>query len=212
MEQERDQLLMSRVVDGDATTDEWDELTVLAERDPDVWAQLAHTLRDNAGFARAVNAEVAAADAVPLPSPERARAAMTIEPRVDPFAHVSRWSGWAVAALVGIAWLAWIFNAGDAARRPEPPATGSLAGLPAADLLQAYLDRGRQEELVVGEVPDRILIDTRPTETSGGYEVLYLRQIIERRVVPDLYRVQGQDERGQPILVRFEGRPAGRGM
>jgi hypothetical protein len=201
MEQERELLLTSRVVDGDASTDEWDELTALADRDAAVWSRLAHTLRDNAGFVRAVNAEVAAADAVPLPLR-----------KVAPFAHVSRWSGWAVAAMVGIAWLAWIFNVGDPSRRAEPAPHASLAGLPAADLLQAYLDRGRQEDLVVGEVPDRILIDTRPTKSDTGYEVLYLRQIIERKVVPDLYQVQGRDERGQPILVRFEERPPGRGM
>jgi hypothetical protein len=211
MERERDQLLMSRVVDGDAATEEWDELTALAEEDPAVWARLAQTLRAHAGVARAVNAQVAAADSVPLPV-AAAPAAATVEPRVAPFAHVSRWSGWAVAAVVGIAWLAWIFNAGGPGRRAESSAPVNLAGLPAADLLQAYLDRGRQEDLVVGEVPDRILIDTRPTKTNGGYEVLYLRQIIERTVVPDLYRVQGRDERGQPILVRFQERPQGRGM
>jgi hypothetical protein len=212
MEQERDQILMSRAIDGDATTDQWDELTAMASKDPSVWRRLAETLRDHSSFARGVNAEVAVAESVPLPSPQRARALVPPEPRTEPFAHVSRWSGWAVAAIVGIAWLAWTLNVADTGHRVEPAAPVNLAGLPAADLLQAYLDRGRQEERVIGEVPDRILIDTRLSGTGQGYELVYLRQIIERAVVPDLYQFRGQDERGQPVLVRYEDRPRGRGM
>ena len=212
MEQERDQLLMSRVVDGDATTDQWDELTALAARDPSVWGRLAETLRDHASFARAINTHVAVAETVPLPSGEPSRASVTVEPRTAPLAHVSRWSGWAVAAVVGIAWLSWIFNVAGTGRVVEPQGQVNVAGLPAADLLQAYLDRGKREDLVIGEVPDRILINTRPAVSGQGYELVYLRQIMERAVVPDLYQFRGQDERGQPILVRFEERPRGRGM
>ena len=212
MEQERDQLLMSRAVDGDATTDQWDELTALAAKDPSVWRQLAETLRDHSGFARAVNAQVAVAETVSLPSPQHARAAVPPGPRTEPFAHASRWSGWTVAAAIAIAWLAWIFNVADTARGVEPPPPVQVASLPAADLLQAYLDRGKQEERVIGEVPDRILINTRPAATGQGYELVYVRQILERAVVPDLYQFQGQDERGQPVLVRYESRPRGRDM
>jgi hypothetical protein len=213
MEQERDQLLMSRVVDGDATTEHWDELTALAARDASVWRRLAETLRDHSSFARAVNTHVAVAETVPIPSEQEARrASVTVEPHTAPFAHVSRWSGWAVAAVVGIAWLSWIFNVAGTGRVVEPQGQVNVAGLPAADLLQAYLDRGKQEDRVIGEVPDRILVETRPAVSGQGYELVYLRQIMERAVVPDLYQFQGQDERGQPILVRYEERPRGRGM
>jgi hypothetical protein len=213
MAQERDQLLMSRVVDGDATKAQWDELTALASRDPTVWRRLAETLRDHSSFSRAVNAEVSVAETVPLPLHRQAPAMLTVEPRTEAFAHVGRWSGWAVAAIVGIAWLAWIFNIADTGRSFDATAPAvNVAGMPAADLLQAYLDRGRAEELVIGEVPDRILINTQPAGTGQGYELVYLRQILERAVVPDLYQFQGHDERGQPILVRYEDQPRGRGM
>jgi hypothetical protein len=33
--------------------------------------------------------------------------------------------------------------------------------------------------------------------------VIYLRQVIERAVVPDLYQIDGMDERGQPTLARY---------
>ena len=212
MEQERDALLMSRVADGDATTDQWDELTALAARDASVWRRLAETLRDHSSFARAVNTHVAVAETVPLSCGERPRASVTVDLRTAPFAHVSRWSGWAVAAVIGIAWLSWIFNLAGTGRVVEPQGQVNVAGLPAADLLQAYLDRGKQEDLVIGEVPDRVLINTRPSGSGQGYELVYLRQIMERAVVPDLYQFRGQDERGEPILVRYEERPRGRGM
>jgi hypothetical protein len=83
---------------------------------------------------------------------------------------------------------------------------------PAADLFQAYLDRGRKENVVINEVPERILIDTRPVPTGQGYELIYLHQILERAVVPDLYRIGAQDERGQPVLIRYEGPTWRRGM
>ena len=79
---------------------------------------------------------------------------------------------------------------------------------PPADILQAYLERGRQENLVIAEVPERILIKTRPA-AGQGYELLFVRQILERAVVPDLYRFDAQDETGRPTLVRFEERPRG---
>jgi hypothetical protein len=167
MEQERDQILMSRVVDGDATPQQWDELSALAARDPSVWRRLAETLRDHEGFARGVNAQVAVAESVPLPYPPRGRATVPAAPGAEPFAHVSRWSGWAVAAVVALAWLAWVLNATDAGRPAEPQQPVNLAGLPAADLLQAYLDRGRQEDRVIGEVPDRILIDSRASTSPA---------------------------------------------
>ena len=54
-------------------------------------------------------------------------------------------------------------------------------------------------------MPERVLIETRPSETGRGYELLYLRQILERTVVPDLYKFYGQDEMGRPTLVRYDG-------
>ena len=43
-----------------------------------------------------------------------------------------------------------------------------------------------------------------------GYEVVYVRQILERTVVKDLYRL-GADEAGEPRPVRVEIRPAAPG-
>ena len=55
------------------------------------------------------------------------------------------------------------------------------------------------------EMPTRVLVESRPADGGNGYEVLYLRQVLERTVVPDLYRFDGRDERGVATLVRASG-------
>jgi hypothetical protein len=222
MTQVHEDILISRIVGGDATADEWNRLTELAAHEPVLWQQLGETLRDHASFARALNASVAAADDVELPaSPVGVLPAAA--QRHAPFAHVGRWSGWAVAAVVAVAWITWIFNAARLTQGPGPATNtpgvqqsnlGSslLDAASAPDLLKAYLDRGKRDNFVIDEVPDRILIDTRPSAAGEGYEVYYLRQILERAIVPELYEYSGRDEMGRPTLVRFEGHDAGPGM
>ncbi len=195
MNEHRDDILISRVIDGDATTGEWDELTALAAADPSVWRNLALSLREDKALIRAVNIDVAVADAIELREPGR-------HPAVR--ARLGGWSGWVIAAMLGIAVVTRMLS-------PAPTESGLEAVsnraqfLSASDLLQAYLDQGRQEDLVIAEVPERVLIETRPVEAGGGYELIYLRQILERTVVPDLYRFYGQDEMGRPTLVRYDG-------
>ena len=72
----------------------------------------------------------------------------------------------------------------------------------AADAFQAYLERGQEAGRVVGEMPAKVLLEAQPSAQGSGYEVLYLRQIMERAVVSDLYEF-GVDERGRPVPVRM---------
>jgi hypothetical protein len=74
--------------------------------------------------------------------------------------------------------------------------------------MRSLLDRGRDGGLVLGEIPERVLIDARPAADGRGYELLYLRQFLEQSIVPDLYVPAGQDEQGKPTLVRYERGPA----
>lgn len=196
----RDDQIISRVIDGDASQRDWNALESIAARDPAVWRRLALALRDHAGFVRAVNASVRAADAVEAP--------VTLAgavPAAGAGPHRTRrlgtWAGWAAAAVVALAW-------GSTFLRPPGVTTlGEHAGFaeairsaPAADLIAAYLDRGRAEDRVIGELPERVLLDSRPAESGDGYELLYLRQILERVTVPDLYEYTAQDEAGRPML------------
>ncbi len=215
MDHLHDDILISRAIDGDATAAEWDELTARADANPTIWRNLAATLREHGAFARAVNAGVAVADSIEMPAPGIAptvRPAATL-PRLGGLSRLGGWSGWAIAAVLTIAWVGSVLNL----VRTNPASTGTGSahsltnhagfgdGASAADLLQAYLDKGRQEDLVIAEVPERVLIETRPSGTGRGYELLYLRQILERIVVPDLYEFYSQDEMGRPTLVRYDG-------
>ncbi|NUQ68803.1 MAG: hypothetical protein HUU18_11065, partial [Phycisphaerales bacterium] len=77
----------------------------------------------------------------------------------------------------------------------------------ASDALQEYLDRGRQDGLVIGELPDKVLVQTRPIGNGGGMEVVYLRQIVERTRVDDLYRTT-TDELGNVMGLPVRVTPA----
>ncbi len=211
MTEDRNDTLFSRVIDGDATPAEWSEISASARLDPVLWQRLAETIRDGAGFARALRAAVAVADEIDVPAgPGNAPAVFPerIPRRASWTLRAVAWCGWAAAAAIAVAWTANLAPLAPHSARPVPHNTaGVLDGAAAADLLGAYLANGRREQRVIGEVPERVLVDTRPVPAGGGYEVLYLRQILERAVVPDLYEFSAQDEVGRPALVRYEGRP-----
>jgi hypothetical protein len=92
--------------------------------------------------------------------------------------------------------------------RPERPETAQTAGPLAANLfrlnspedaLQAYKTLGGREGTVLGEMPDRVMVQSSPLSEGQGFEVIYIRQIIERRHIPDLYRA-AVDEGGNAVL------------
>ncbi len=201
MNELHDDILISRAIDGDATTAEWDQLTARAEADPTILVELAAALREHGAFGRAVNADVAVADAVEMPT-----AGFTPTARsVATLSNLRGWTGWAIAAVLTIAWVGGVLNLVQPKQALTEQA-GFAHDATAAQMLQAYLDKGRQEEFVIAELPERVLIETRPSATGRGHELLYLRQILERTVVPDLYEYYSQDEMGRPTLVRYDGK------
>ena len=78
-------------------------------------------------------------------------------------------------------------------------------------MFRQWIESGKQQGTVIGELPQRIVLDARPADDGIGYDVTYLRQIQERTRVPDLYQAVGQDERGRAQLVSYEP-PAGNPM
>lgn len=211
MNAERDDILISRIIDGGATPGEWDELSSLADSNPGVWRRLGEMMRDQTSFARAVNTSVAVADGVEIPVHLHRAPRERREHPVPVIRRLGVWSGWAVAAAVVLAWTIGVetnFKGRPPLDQGAPVQSARLLDTAAAtDLLQAYLERGREDQSVIGEVPQRIIVETRPVQTGQGYELLYLRQILERRVVPDLYQLAARDELGRPTLVRYESPP-----
>lgn len=190
--------LISSVVDSNASSSEWNELTQLAENNPLVWRELANTLRDHQSFTRGVNAKVAVADNTPLPeniiepSYDLAPEDPALRPR-----RLGHWGGWAVAAMIALAWVGGINLTGTTGN-------GLNAGLnlSAADYLDKYKEQGKKEGLVYDELPEKIFLDSKEAESGKGFDILYVRLIVEKTFVLDLYHLGSEDENGSPVLVR----------
>lgn len=195
-------ILISRVIDGEASPEDWSALKALAERDPSVWRDLAGLQQDHAELSGAMAEVVSIADGVDAP-------VELVGGVADRGRSLRMWGGWAAAAALACAWIV----RGPGATEPlASPTKGQQAGLGPFGLSQnsgtddyfnAYLRAGQQDGRVLGEVGEPVLVQTIPHE-EGGYEVRYVRQIMERRVVPQLFGVGvGYDEQGQtkPVLV-----------
>ncbi|NNM26039.1 MAG: hypothetical protein HKO59_08655, partial [Phycisphaerales bacterium] len=106
-------ILIMRVVEGDASTEEWDTLATRAAADQSVWRLLATAQRDQMDLARLGRVAASVADGVdaPVPRPQPAPVATTAW---------TGWLGWAVAAVV---FLALVINS---LTPPQPPAEGGV--------------------------------------------------------------------------------------
>lgn len=216
-ELDRLDVLMSRAVDGEATAGDWSELSTLAGADGGVWRELAERQRDQAALSRAVQVALVAADRVDLPRQaavsDQSGRVPAIEIVRGRSRMISTWGGWAAAAAI-VAAVALAprvgINTGAAPRVPTAGPTNTAGFADPAAALRAYLDKGQAAGTVVGEVPTRVLVDSKPID-GGGYEITYLRQIIERARVPELYQV-GTDDLGRAVPVRASVDPVVTGV
>lgn len=202
----REDVLIGRVVDGEASAPDWDALEVIARSDAAVWERLGRAQRAHARLEREVEDAIALAELIDVPS-ARVLAITGFHSRLRQYA------GWAAAAVIGVAWL-------GAARLGVPgfsPAPGSsqVAGVPLQprdvlrdvspeQLIDQYVRSGLARGNVVGEMP-AVFVDARDLEGGKGKEVWFMRQILERRTVTDMSVVSVQlDENGTPRYVPQE--------
>jgi hypothetical protein len=195
------ELLISRVVDGVAGPADWNALERLAADDAGVWRELASCQRDAALISAAVLRAAEKAQHIPLPESDTIRIS---EGRTDDkYLRIRGWAGWAAAATLLVAFVA--FRAGPAADSQNTasllPSLGRSAQSDSPMVhLDRYLEEGHEKGLVIGELPDRVIVRTQPAADGNGYEVIYLRQIMEKRTVPGLYKMEpGQDEAGRLV-------------
>jgi len=168
-------LLANRIVDGRETPDEFAEFRRLAADRPAAWEALAEMQRDDRALRALASAATGGAERVDLP-----HAAFAPSPG---FAAAA---GWLVAAALGLA-LA-VPGGGSARPRDGGPQVASIGPtLSSAEALRTYLDRGRAEGLVLEELEPKALLGSRPLP-GGGYELVFVRQILERVEVPAVYR------------------------
>ncbi|MEM0984169.1 MAG: hypothetical protein AAGI17_09490 [Planctomycetota bacterium] len=184
----RDRLL-SRVVDGEATPTDFAALRELAAQDQAIWSDLSGFSADRDLMEFAVEDagdRAARVDAVAGSS----AAVRTVVP----------WAGWAAA--IAVAALAVFVPRGEL-----PDGTMQSAGIVPVDLnltsdeaLDQYLELGQQEGRVVAEWPEPFVLETNAVSEDGSVEVVYLRQILERRVINEGYSIS-VNEWGEPVAV-----------
>ena len=193
-------LLFDRLVSSEASPEEWSAWVEQVGDDVDAWRLLAAAYRNEALLDRLAADDAGVADEVAPPS----RAASSRR-WVGPLAFST---GWLAAAAVLIVTSVLSMRSGtDAGTEYARPAVTPIAAN-ADDALQLYLERGRDEGSVVEELPTRLLVDYRPLEEDGGYEVLYVRQILEKTIVPELYAPTASDDSGAARLTRFTVNPS----
>lgn len=176
----REEQLISRVVDGDASTADWTELELLAHADAAVWERLAGSLHTEARLRNAVDEALSIADEVELHGPPS-----TIS-RLRPWLAGS---GWAAAAVMIISWLIHTVS-GPADLPLEPAGPRSL---------EEYVRAGHDAGRIVGVLPTQVLRAV-PAADGENLDVIYLRGWLERAAVKELYEV-GENEAGMATSI-----------
>jgi len=212
----RDQLdlLITRIADNCASVQDWNAFSAMADGDAGAWKLLARAQRDQAALGLAVNLQLHAAERVELPGPIAARAFGAGErtshrPVLVGWSRLGSAAGWVAAACLLLAWI----GSGNFLGPPIVPGglglAGGAGGTQAAGLLtvgtsedaaKAYVELGKRQNIVLGELPQRVVVDSR-RGSDGQLEVIYIRQFVERARADSLVRF-GIDERGNPVPVR----------
>ncbi len=188
-------VLLSRVLDGEATPEDWAAFRVEAARDGTIWRDLAEAQQDRAALNEAVDRALAVADEIEAPVDWHLKEGLSHRART-----AMSYGGWLAAAAILIAAVlqpTW---------RTTPNADNAVITTSLAspeEALRAYFDQGAKEGRVLGEVSEPVVLQYAPAADGSGIEVVYVRQIIERAIVDDMYRY-GTDEMGRPIPIRAE--------
>ncbi len=182
---------ISRIADGAAGAEDWDQLEAVAVRDRAVWERLARALKVEAELRRGLDGALGIADAVELPLP--AAQAAVAAPRT-----LRSHLGWVAACVFAVLWLSPMFSAGSVSSTEDGVAdsTATLQPVNTEDALERYLVGGIEDGSIVGQLPRRV-VRTTPAGRDGAVEVLYVRRILEKAIVDQFYEV-GHDEHGTP--------------
>jgi len=193
-------VLISRVIDGEASPEDWRELRAIARVDQALWGDLA-TAQEHASLLRSAMGSAIERASVTLPGLHASPAGQ----------RVIRWGGWAVAAMVAIAFI--VVRLGDEPTDPQRMTAGSDASihkvstpLTPDEALDAYIREGRATGRVLDSNPRIVVIESQVDPSGRGVEVIYLRQIMERALVEDVYRVMETDA-GELVRTRLNRLP-----
>ena len=203
----REDVLVGRVVDGEASVNDWDALESIARTDPAVWERVARAQRTHARLEREVEDAIALAELINIPSARSAAAVATTF-------RLRTYGGWAAAAAIALAWVGLQRPpAASPIVAPQGIASDTLASitsLPPEQLLDHYVNAGSREGRVLGQMQP-MLVEARDLGEGRGKEVWYVRPILERTTVTDLSVLDVQmDEHGTPRYVPLPVTPVRR--
>ncbi len=182
MNADRFDILISRVIDREDTTADWDELDRLpqSEAREDLW----HALRQDTALRQRVGEVLESAHVRPVESGPLESAPVETTPttrrRRSAASTLVSFAGWAAAALIAFA---WGFSAPPERDVPDESAVTTVE--PAA---------------VIGELPEMI-VRAEPAANGTGFDVFVMRRIVERKYLPELYELE-LDEYGDPVPAR----------
>jgi hypothetical protein len=190
-------MLISRVIDGSANAEDWSSFRIMAANDAEVWTDLSDAQREHEALCEVMHAAIAIADRVDLPG--GSGSPLVFESRVS---SAARWGGWAIAAVLLLGWFTGSIQVNPNQSNDELTKAGFSVPLSKANPDQAfgqYLEAGQSNGQVIGEMPNQIVIETRPLE-DGTIEVTFIRQVVERKVLDRAYR-ETSDEFGNPVIL-----------
>lgn len=200
IEPSREDIVIGRVVDGEATSLDWSALDQIAASDAAVWERLGRAHRAHARLEREVEDAIAIAELIGAPTSSANDSAGRFS-----FARAARqYGGWAAAAAVALAWVGVQRSpapatsttapgqrqtgpllANDTGAAPLGVATDRFAGFTPEEALAHYVRSGLASGSVLGEMQP-MLLDARDLGEGKGKEVWYVRPILERTTVTDL--------------------------
>jgi hypothetical protein len=186
----REDVLIGRVVDGEASAADWAALESIAQSDAGVWERVGRAHRVHARLEREIEDAIAIAELIEAPSPKVvAGHAMTLRMR--------QYGGWAAAAAVALAWVA-VRNPGGVGPGAQVAGIGPVSAAPLSveEAYDQYINRGIAQNRVIGELQP-VLVETRDLGEGNGREVIFMRQILERQPVTEVSVMSVQmDEHG----------------
>lgn len=189
---EREEILLSRVLDDEALDDDWAELETLAQTDPTLWRRLAQAKRDQDLLRAGFDDAISNADHIEIDE-NAAHAGRDFHIRLR------AWSGWAAAAVIGLVFLTVQGILPRAQNTSQIHQAGLLSTATPAEALSRYMDAGQSDGRVLGELP-KLMIDTNPLADGVSVEITFVRRIYERTIIRGVVEVE-VNEHGEPTPI-----------
>ncbi|MGD9690172.1 MAG: hypothetical protein AB7K52_11015 [Phycisphaerales bacterium] len=185
-------VLITRLLDARAEETDWGALRDLASTDRAVWDEIIGACRQGRRLERGFESATAGVELSEVPRLGFAGSLKTSR---------GAFLGWAAAAVLALGLVAQQAGTFPSSRVPNNVASlGPQLQMSPQEMLESYIAAGQARGTVVGELPDRRVVETR--QTPEGHEVFYVRALLERTIVTGSdFRTIGMQEDGRPTLV-----------